>query len=225
MRALYLDQEVRAEGLTRNISGFTRFLESVSFSHGAQLNVAAVARECEVERKVVAGYVGSPGGSAARLPAAGLPQTRQASNRCPREDLPVRCRRVPFTSPQGAARPPRGRWTAKRWRGSSPSISAPGPHTPATTRRCSSGGRAPGWEVDFVVYGESGLQAFEVKNARRVHSADLRALRAFREDYPEAETAVLYRGSERLRIDNIWCLPIADFLRRTTPNRDLLADM
>ena len=39
-------------------SGFSRFLESVSFSHGAQINVAAVARECEVERKVVAGYVG-----------------------------------------------------------------------------------------------------------------------------------------------------------------------
>ena len=36
-----------------------------------------------------------------------------------------------------------------------------------------------GTEVDFVVYGESGLQAFEVKNHGRVHSTDLRALRAF----------------------------------------------
>ena len=32
---------------------------------------------------------------------------------------------------------------------------------------------------------------------------DLRALRAFREDYPETETTVLYRGSERLRIDGV----------------------
>ena len=56
--SLYLDEEVRAEGLTRNIGGFTRFLEAISYSHGAQLNVSAVARECEVERKVVAGYVG-----------------------------------------------------------------------------------------------------------------------------------------------------------------------
>ena len=56
--SLYLDEEVRAEGLTRNIGGFTRFLEAISFSHGGQLNVSAVARECEVERKVVAGYVG-----------------------------------------------------------------------------------------------------------------------------------------------------------------------
>ena len=80
-----------------------------------------------------------------------------------------------------------------------------------------------GTEVDFVVYGESALQAFEVKNARKVHSTDLRALRAFRDDYPEAETAVLHRGSERLRIDDIWCLPIEDFLRRMVPGRGLLA--
>ncbi|MDE2824554.1 MAG: DUF4143 domain-containing protein, partial [Chloroflexota bacterium] len=79
-----------------------------------------------------------------------------------------------------------------------------------------------GTEVDFVVYGESGLQALDVKNRRRVHSADLRSLWAFREDYPEAETAVLYRGSERLRIGDSLCLPVEDFLRGMTPNRRLL---
>ena len=80
-----------------------------------------------------------------------------------------------------------------------------------------------GAEVDFVVYGESGLQAFEVKNHGRVYSTDLRALRAFREDYPEAETAVLYRGSERLRIDGVWCVPVEEFLRQMMPDRRLLA--
>ena len=80
-----------------------------------------------------------------------------------------------------------------------------------------------GTEVDFVVYGESGLQAFEVKNHRKVHSTDLRALRAFREDYPEAETAVLYRGSERLRIDGMWCVPVEEFLRQMMSDRRLLA--
>ena len=56
--SLYLEQEVQAEGLTRNIGNFARFLEAISFSHGGLLNVSAVARECEVERKVVAGYIG-----------------------------------------------------------------------------------------------------------------------------------------------------------------------
>ena len=82
-----------------------------------------------------------------------------------------------------------------------------------------------GTEVDFVVYGEPGLQAFEVKNASRVHAGDLRPLRAFREDYPEADTALLYRGRERLRIDGIWCLPVEDFLRRMVPDQELLAGL
>jgi len=55
-----------------------------------------------------------------------------------------------------------------------------------------------------------------------VHSTDLRSLRAFRDDYPEAETAVLYRGRERLRINGVWCLPAEDFLRRMSPQRGWL---
>ncbi len=55
---LYLREEVQMEGLTRNIGNFSRFLETVSFSHGAVLNISSVARECHMERKIVEGYVG-----------------------------------------------------------------------------------------------------------------------------------------------------------------------
>lgn len=37
--ALYLKEEVQAEGLVRNIGAFSRFLESASFSHGSILNI------------------------------------------------------------------------------------------------------------------------------------------------------------------------------------------
>jgi len=56
--ALYLREEVQMEGLVRNIGNFSRFLEAISFSHASILNISNVARECEVERKVVEGYVG-----------------------------------------------------------------------------------------------------------------------------------------------------------------------
>ena len=79
-----------------------------------------------------------------------------------------------------------------------------------------------GAEVDFVIYGEQGLCALEVKNARKVQANDLRGLRTFRQDYPEAQAALLHRGDERLRIDGIWCLPVEDFLRELRPNRELL---
>ena len=220
--SLYLDQEVRAEGLTRNVGAFTRFLEAVGFSHGAQLNVSAVARECEVERKVVAGYVGI---LEDLLLAFRLPVFRKRAGRAtvahdklylfdagvfrslrPKGPLD-RPEEIDGQALEGLVAQHLRAWAAYSghdagvffWR----------------TRA--------GTEVDFVVYGESGLQAFEVKNAGKVYSSDLRALRAFREDYPEAETAVLYRGPDRLRIDGVWCLPVRDFLRRTMPDRGLLA--
>jgi predicted AAA+ superfamily ATPase len=43
--------------MVRNIGSFARFLESVSFSHASVLNLAAVARECGVNRKTVEGYL------------------------------------------------------------------------------------------------------------------------------------------------------------------------
>ena len=79
-----------------------------------------------------------------------------------------------------------------------------------------------GSEVDFVVYGTNCFHAFEVRNARAVHSADLRAMRTFRSDYPEADAAMLHRGRERMRMHGIWCLPVEDFLREMVPGRRLM---
>src|SRR3990170_5651660 len=52
----YLEEEIRQEGLTRNLSAFARFLEAASFSQGSILSISSVARECHVERKVVESY-------------------------------------------------------------------------------------------------------------------------------------------------------------------------
>ncbi|MDO9242422.1 MAG: hypothetical protein Q7U32_01280 [Rhodocyclaceae bacterium] len=40
----------------------------------------------------------------------------------------------------------------------------------------------------------------------------MRALAAFREDYPEASVCLLYMGRERLAINGIDCIPCAEFL-------------
>jgi len=81
----------------------------------------------------------------------------------------------------------------------------------------------PGNEVDFVVYGPEELWAIEVKNSRNVRSQDLKGLRAFKEDYPEAQTLLLYRGEERLKVDQVLCLPCARFLKALRPQRPLQA--
>jgi len=54
---LYIREEVQQEGFTRSIGNFTRFLETVSYSHGSILNISNVARECQVNRKTVDGFV------------------------------------------------------------------------------------------------------------------------------------------------------------------------
>ena len=219
--SLYLDQEVRAEGLTRNISGFTRFLEAVSFSHGAQLNVAAVARECEVERKVVSGYVGI---LEDLLLAFRLPVFRRRAKRATVTHEKI------YLFDAGVFRSlrPKGPLDRPEEMDGQALEGLVAQHLRAWVAYSRQDANVHFWrtragaEVDFVAYGESGLQAFEVKNAGKVHSADLRSLRTFRDDYPEAETAVLYRGSQRMRIDGIWCLPVQDFLRQMVPDRDLL---
>ena len=55
--ALYVREEVKAEGLVRNLDSFGRFLEAISFSHGSPLNLADVARECDASRATVDGFV------------------------------------------------------------------------------------------------------------------------------------------------------------------------
>lgn len=45
------------EGLTRNVGSFARFLETISFSQAAVLNLSEVSREAGVARKTVEEYV------------------------------------------------------------------------------------------------------------------------------------------------------------------------
>lgn len=71
---------------------------------------------------------------------------------------------------------------------------------------------------DFVIYGESGIDALEVKNAAKVRPADLRPLQAFREDYPDARCLLLYRGTEHFVRDNIRCMRCEAFLKALKPS-------
>ena len=76
-----------------------------------------------------------------------------------------------------------------------------------------------GLEVDFIVYGPKHFYAIEVKNSAKIHSADIKPLQAFLEDYPMAKAILLYRGTEQLKEKNVLCLPCKDFLQNLTLNR------
>jgi uncharacterized protein len=72
---------------------------------------------------------------------------------------------------------------------------------------------ANGDEVDFVLYGERGLRAFEVKMAHNVRPDDLRSLLRFRTDFPQAKARLLYLGQRRWHDRGIEVLPLTDCLK------------
>ena len=52
----YLEQEIQFEALTRNLAGFSRFLEAVALTHGQLINYSNIARDCGVSAKTVREY-------------------------------------------------------------------------------------------------------------------------------------------------------------------------
>lgn len=55
---MYLQEEVKAEALTRNLSGFVRFLEVVALSNGEEINYANISSDCGVAVRTVESYYG-----------------------------------------------------------------------------------------------------------------------------------------------------------------------
>jgi predicted AAA+ superfamily ATPase len=72
---------------------------------------------------------------------------------------------------------------------------------------------ATGQEVDFVLYGESGLIAIEVKRAASIRSRELSGLKTFAKDYPESTRYMFYGGKKRKFVDGINLIPTDDALR------------
>jgi predicted AAA+ superfamily ATPase len=217
---LYLKEEIQEEGLVRNLESFSRFLEIVSFSHAALLNISNIARECEVKRKTVENYVEI---LEALLLAYKLPVFSKRATRA----LSIHPKLYLFDAGVFRALRPKGPLDRveeieggaleglvvqhlKAWNNYGAEK-----HDLAFWRTQS------GVEVDVIVYGPLGFWAIEVKNAAKVYAADTKALEAFLVDYPEAKGILLYRGKERLMQKGILCLPCDEFLVAMRPDKPL----
>jgi len=207
----YLEEEIRQEGLTRNLSAFARFLEAASFSQGSILNVSSVARECHVERKVVEGYFSIL------------------------EDLMIGYRIPPFSKKAKrrlAAHPKFYFFDAGVYR----TLRPMGPldareevdgialetlflqELIAQNSALHLGYKIFYWrtsngrEVDFVLYGTKGLLAFEIKRSSRITSAMLGGLKSFLADYPVAKAYFAYTGNRRMYDNKIEIVPVLEVL-------------
>ncbi|TRZ53679.1 ATP-binding protein [bacterium] len=209
---IYLREEIMAEGLVRNLGSFARFLEIISYSHGAVLNISNLARECQISRGIVTGYIDIL------------------------EDLLLSYRLNVFTrrAKRKTASHPKfylfdiGLYRRLRQRGPldvESEITGPaleglvGQHIRAYADYALPDTQLFYWrslagnEVDFILYGGNTFTAIEVKNTNVIRPLDYNGLVSFGDDYPEALRLLLYRGKVPMNHKNIRVVPVELFLQ------------
>jgi uncharacterized protein len=214
---LYLHEEVQMEGLVRNVGAFARFLEAMSFAHGSVLNLSGVARECQVSRKTVEGYLEI-------LEDLMLGFRIDVFTKRAKRVLAVHPKFYFFDAGIFRANRPAGPLDSRSELDGAALEGLVGQHLRTWCDYSTGQHRLHYWqtraqvEIDFIVYGESGLYAVEVKNTREIRPDDLRSLESFGVDYPQSQRYLVYRGKERLQRNGVLCVPCEDFLLGLRPN-------
>lgn len=208
----YLREEVLQEGLTRNFSAFTRFLEVASFSQGSTVNYTEIAREVGIDRQVVQNYFSI-------LQDLLLSHSLPAFTKRAKRRLVTTEKFYYFDAGIYQNFRPKGILDARSEIAGAAletlfyqSILAIIDYL-KLEHKMYYWRTTGGVEVDFIAYGENNLIAFEIKHSKTISPKMLRGLRNFKEDYPMAQLYILYLGSETLYLkDGIVALPFVDAL-------------
>ena len=209
---IYLKEEIQQESLTRSLPAFSRFLEAASFSQGSPLVIANVARDCHVSIKVIENYFSILRDTllSYELPIFSKKAKRSLMNK----------RKFYFFDV--------GVFRALRPKGPLDSTSDLNGISLETlvlqeilaqneirqldyevfywrTRKHI--------EVDFILYGERGFKAIEVKCQQRIQKKDFIGLLEFKKDYPQSELFFLYTGDKDYIYQDIQLLNVERFLK------------
>ena len=204
---LYLQEEVAAEGLTRNIPAFSRFLEVAALCNGTILNYSNVASDAQVPRSTVQEYFRILEDT---LIGATLPAWRRSVRR-----KPITTSKFYFFDP-GVVRHLRNQGRIQlRSPAFGDAFETFLVHELRSYRDYCGGGTlhywrsTSGFEVDFVV---DDRVAVEVKGKETVTGRDLRGLRALREENLLADYLVVCLETRPRIVDGIQILPWREFL-------------
>lgn len=215
--ALYMREEVHAEGLVRRVDEFGRFLETMSFSQASILNYSNIARDSAVSSKTIESYITI---LEDLLLSIRIPIFTKKAKR----DLTTHPKFYYFDAGVYQILRPKGPLD------NTDSILGQSletlimQHLRAWLSYSRQDGELYFWrtrtglEVDFIIYGEIGFYALEVKKSNRIKPEDLRGLEAFQKDYPQAQCILLYLGKEKRVKNNILCIPVETFLVQLNPN-------
>lgn len=217
---IYLKEEVQEEGIVRNVGDFSRFLEIMSFSHASLLNVSNIARECQIARKTVDGYLLILHDL---LLSFHLDVFRRRSKRL----LSSHSKFYFFDVGVYNSLRPQSLFDKEQEHYALSLEGLVAQHLKNWKEAQTDNGQLHFWrtasqlEVDFIITAPSCFLALEVKHGEVVHPADLRGLEAFGEDYPEAQLILLYRGKRKYKERNVLCYPVEEFLLKIDPREPL----
>ena len=218
--ALYLNEEIRAEALTRNVGAFSRFLEVAARQNGRVTNVSNIALDAGVGRTTVQNYFEILGDTLLGSwlqPWKLKPGNKQVAH--PKFYL--------FDS--GVARALSGRLAYAP----TPEESGPlletlvGNEIRAYLEKYHPGWRMNFWrthndvEVDFVVETDWGYAAVEVKAASTWRSQYSLGIKTLREELAPREVRAfgVFRGPVAAKYGEIEVLPVGEFLSRLWSGR------
>jgi len=208
----YLSEEIRAEGLVRNLGGFSRFLEVAALAAGQRMNVSGVARDAGVSRETVRGYFEV---LVDTLVGRWLPAYRPRAKvkEVARPKLYWFDPGVLHAAAGGFDQPLSADWNGvllehfllheiesrRHYAGLKGSLGYWA--TPA------------GGEVDFVWWRGERVVAIEAKHSGSFRREYLKGLQSFGRTM-RARTFLVYSGDRELEIDGTRVLPLETFLRR-----------
>jgi uncharacterized protein len=209
----YLKEEIQAEGLVRNLTGFARFLDAAGFCSGELLNYAKIASDCAVDQKSVKGYFQILYDTLIGYEILPFEKRRkrdifQKTPKCYLFDVGV-LNQLTGQFPENLQGPVAGKcfehWVLMEliaYRGYT-----------EQDYRIKYWRTRTGLEVDFVL-GDANI-AVEVKLSNHVRASELGGLRAFVEEYPETRAYVVSFDLQPRKLENgVLILPWKDFVER-----------
>jgi predicted AAA+ superfamily ATPase len=209
----YLAEEIRAEGLVRNLGSFTRFLDVAALAAGQTTNVSAISRDAGVSRETARGYfevltdtlIGN------WLPAY---RPRAKVKEVAQPKFYWFDHGVLNAAAGGFDQPLPSDWDGVLLEHLVLHELRAYMHYHAAKGSLGYWATPSGGEVDFVWWRGSTMTAIEVKAGRRFRREYRAGIRSLEAGFNgKLRSFIVYRGTEELNVDGTRVLPLDSFLR------------
>lgn len=210
----YLKEEIQAEAIVRNLSGFARFLPIAALFHGQRINTSSLARDAEVPRSTVEGFFSILEDTLMgfRLPAFETRLRVREKKRAKFYFIDPGIARALKKNYGALSTEERGHlfegWVAELLR------TYKDYHELFDEMFYWSPAEANKTEVDFVLQRGQKFLALECKSSTHVSATDLKGLKAIKDLKGLEKRVLLYTGNTKRETDGILILPINDFLAK-----------